>query len=426
MSEQAAPIWANTTVKIGDLKPWDSNPKTSTKKDARALLKSWDELGQFQTVAIGPGGEVYDGHQRLSALLTVHGPEYEIVARQSDRPLTDEERRKIALYSRQIGQWDWDALSSWEPAQLMEWGGFDADTLKTWKRDVTALDNFLKSEQPEPEDAEPQIDRAEELREKWGVELGQMWQLGEHRLICGDCTDPAVVARVMGGERAQMCFTSPPYNAGKTATEAKTGAESKYKDDLDDKTSEKYTELLNGFTDCALSVCDYTFVNIQVLAKNKSAFIKYQSDYSAQLCDYAIWDKQTAQPAMAHRVMDSRFEFVLVFGGNGSRAIGTRDFRGMVHNVYTGNPQRKNENADIHAATFPIDFPAHFIKTFTNENEIIYEPFSGSGTTLIAGENTGRKVRAIEISPAYCAVTIQRYFDLTGKTPELIDKGAPD
>jgi hypothetical protein len=138
--------WTNVTAKLGDLKPWDSNPKTSTKKDARALLKSWDELGQFQTVAIGPGGEVYDGHQRLSALLTVHGAEYEIEARQSDRPLTDEERRKIALYSRQIGQWDWDALSSWQPAELMEWGGFDADTLKTWKRDTAALMNFLGSE----------------------------------------------------------------------------------------------------------------------------------------------------------------------------------------------------------------------------------------------------------------------------------------
>ena len=63
-----------------------------------------------------------------------------------------------------------------------------------------------------PEDVEPQIDKAEELREKWGVELGQLWKLGEHRLICGDCTDKAVVDRVMGGEKAELLFTSPPYS----------------------------------------------------------------------------------------------------------------------------------------------------------------------------------------------------------------------
>lgn len=154
MTEPQSPYakitWADVTVKLGTLKPWQGNPKTSTKKDARALLKSWDELGQFQTVAIGPDGDVYDGHQRLSALLTVHGPSYEIAARQSSRPLTDEERRKIAIYSRQIGAWDWDVLSSWQPAELMEWG-FDGDLLKDWKRDTAALQNFIMAEEETPD-----------------------------------------------------------------------------------------------------------------------------------------------------------------------------------------------------------------------------------------------------------------------------------
>lgn len=70
--------WHNVTRKLGDLRPWSENPRYSTKKQARALLKSWDELGQFQTIAISPTDDVYDGHQRLSALLTVHGAGYEI------------------------------------------------------------------------------------------------------------------------------------------------------------------------------------------------------------------------------------------------------------------------------------------------------------------------------------------------------------
>jgi DNA modification methylase len=109
--------------------------------------------------------------------------------------------------------------------------------------------------------------------------------------------------------------------------------------------------------------------------------------------------------------MDSRFEFVIVLGGNGSRAIGTREFRGMVHNVYTGSPQRHNENADLHAATFPPDLPQHFITTFTNEGETIYEPFCGTGTTLLVCQNTGRIGRGVELSPAYVAVALQRMQD---------------
>ena len=92
----------------------------------------------------------------------------------------------------------------------------------------------------------------------------------------------------------------------------------------------------------------------------------------------------------------------------------------MVHNVYTGTPQRHNDNASIHAATFPIDLPEHFVSTFTNDGEYIYEPFSGTGTTLIACERLNRKCRAAEISPAYVAVAIQRWVDVTGGEPVLI------
>ena len=144
--------WINVTVKLGDLKPWDANPRQSTKAQARRILKSFEQFGQVQAVAIGPALEVYDGHQRLSALLTIHGPDYEIDARQASRPLDDAERRAmvLALHAGAVGSWDWDAVSSWQPAELME-GGFDAELLREWKRDTSALTNFLGSE-AEPDD----------------------------------------------------------------------------------------------------------------------------------------------------------------------------------------------------------------------------------------------------------------------------------
>ena len=87
----------------------------------------------------------------------------------------------------------------------------DSDTLTNWQRDVTALGNLLASEEAESADAEPQIDRAAALQEKWQVKPGDLWRIGEHKLACGDCTDKAVVERVMGGEKASLVVTDPPY-----------------------------------------------------------------------------------------------------------------------------------------------------------------------------------------------------------------------
>ena len=293
----------------------------------------------------------------------------------------------------------------------------NADVLKML--DDIAEKERLEYAKRDPVDAEPQIDRAAELNEKWQVKTGDLWQIGQHKLLCGDSTKREDVERVMGGEKASICFTSPPYNAGVSAKlRGNTNiGDNLYKDEYDDNKSQPdYFDLLMNFTDLSLDVCQYVFVNIQVLSGNKRAFVDYWHHYSDQFCDVAVWDKCHAQPAQAQRVMDSRFEFVLIFGGNGSRAIGTREFHGMVHNVYSGNPQRHNENASIHAATFPVDFPVYFITNFTNDNEIIYEPFCGTGTTMVACQNLNRKCRAIEISPNYCAVILER---MSTAFPEL-------
>lgn len=426
MSKQKL-VWKTVKVALGKLKPWVRNPRESTQSDADGIGESLDEFGYSEVLLIGPGFELYDGHQRLPVMLQKYGAKHVVECRQSNRALTETERRKLTafLHAKATGRWNWDALSSWDGQELKDWG-FDRDALKNWKTDVNALDKFLKSEQDEESpDVEPEIDRAEELREKWGVEVGQLWVLGDHRIVCGDCTDGEVVKRVMQGNKAQMCFTSPPYNAG---ISAKLRGNTSIDDNLyreeynDNKTQSEYLDLLCGFTDLALNNCDYVFVNIQSLAGNKHAFIEYWHHYSDRFCDVAIWRKRQAQPAASKRVMDSIFEFILVFGGNGSRAVGTRDFRGMVRNVFEGDAQHGNEYSDLHAATMPLYLPEAIISTFTNDGELIYEPFCGTGTTIIACENLKRKCRAIEISPAYVAVALERWSNLTGKTPVLEGK----
>lgn len=148
-------IWTPITIRLGQVRPWQDNPRLSTRAQAQRLIRSWRDLGQMQTIAVGPmvDGHVdlYDGHQRVLALNTVKTPDYELVALQSNRPLTDDERHKAAvLLHTATGGWNWDSLSSWSAADLREWG-MDADSLKDWQADVTALKELLASEGGEDE-----------------------------------------------------------------------------------------------------------------------------------------------------------------------------------------------------------------------------------------------------------------------------------
>ena len=405
--------WTLKQFRLDELTDYYKNPRSLSDKEFKQLKTSLDKFGMIDKPIVNAdsANTIIGGHQRKHVLEASGVKEIECWI--PDRELSDKEVEELNIrLNKNTGSWDFDVLAN----------EFELDDLLDWGFDKGELDLDLWADDA-PEDVEPQIDKAEELREKWGVESGQLWKLGEHRLICGDCTDRAVVDKVMQGEVASITFTSPPYNAGVSAKlRGNTSIDDNlYKDEYNDnQTQSDYLSLLANFTDVALSNSQYVFVNIQFLAGNKTAFVDYLTRFRDNLADIAIWDKTNAAPQQAQRVMDSRFEFVLIYSHKANRAIGTREFRGMVHNVYTGNPQRNNKYASSHAATFPVDFPEHFINTFTNDGELVYEPFIGTGTTLIACERLGRKCRAVEISPAYVAVAIQRWVDVTGGEPVML------
>ena len=305
------------------------------------------------------------------------------------------------------GSWDFDTLANeFELDDLLDWG-FDKQELDLdlWAGDA-------------PEDVEPQIDKAEELREKWQVQTGQLWQLGAHRLICGDCTDKAVVERVMGGEKADITFTSPPYNISDNAKLSPHQSNgSKYVDYSDSMTDDEYLSLLYTFTRNTLEHCEYSFVNVQSLAGNKLVLIDLLNSLKDVYADTLIWDKMNAQPAMAENVLNSQFEYIHVFSNRATRSIGTQPFRGTISNVV--QIHKKASEVKEHNATFSVELAEFFVGKFSTT--IVIDPFLGSGTTLVACERLGRKCRAVEISPAYVAVAIQRWVDVTGGEPVLLD-----
>lgn len=411
--------WTNITVPLGKLQPWDLNPRQSTKAQAKRILKSFEKFGQVQPVSVGPNLEVYDGHQRLSALLTIHGPEYQIDARQSERPLTDAERRElvISLHAGATGEWNWDSLSGWDASTLMD-SGFDADLLKEWKRDTSALDAFLKSEKPEIKDTEPQIDRAEELLQKWQVKTGDLWQLGDHRLICGDCTDPAVVEKVMGGGMARLVCTDPPYGVN-------------YGGKLEAANPMGYR--VRHIENDALSP-------EQLEALIRTAYFNCSAHAAPGAAIYAACPAGTPLPAAISAFKDSGFDFRWQLVWLKDQIVLSRaDYHFKHENILYGwksdgahyfIDDRKQssvfeyprpKSSDEHPTMKPVELMEHLIRNSSEHGDAVLEPFDGSGSTLLACENLGRKCRAIEISPAYVAVALERWSQATGKTPVRLE-----
>ena len=401
--------WTNTTVKLGDLKPWADNPKLSTKAQAKRILDSWQKFGQVMTVAIGPSNEVYDGHQRLSVLLTLYGPEYTVDARQSSRHLTDDEHRAMVLaLTNATGSWNWEQLAGWQAEELKGWG-FDKDTLKGWKSDVTALNSFLDSEKP-AKDAPADVDRAAELLEKWQVQTGDMFAIGAHLLICGDCTDAATVARVMGGERAKLVMADPPYNVKYTggSTNENERADS-YEDDM---TDEQYTEWLIALWKNGFDNSDDKAPLLLWFASAKMRCIMDGFEGAGwEARTLIVWNKLKAHYGALGAQYKHKYEpmWYCFKRGKSPRFFGASNET----TVWDFDQPRVNE---LHPTMKPIELYQRCVQNHSEANDEVLELFSGSGTTLVACENLKRRCRAIEISPAYVAVALER---MSSAFPEL-------
>ena len=247
-------------------------------------------------------------------------------------------------------------------------------------------------------DAEPQTDKAEELREKWGVETGQLWQLGDHRILCGDSTKAEDVERVMGGEKCETIFYDPEWNADFPAPPA-------FNSILafgDGSTIGKMFSLFGSPTwlfawDCVTS----WFTPNRPLRRMKLCA------WYGDIDSFNIDGSHYGEPSESKTVTNSRgsYEF-------------KSDPRGKHLSDVFQQPITKLHSKSEHSHSKPIDWVRMLIADCTSGD--VYDPFSGSGTTIIACEQLGRKCRAIEISPAYVAVAIQRWADATGNEPKRL------
>lgn len=254
------------------------------------------------------------------------------------------------------------------------------------------------------EDAGAQVDKADELRQKWGTVPGQLWQLGEHRLICGDCTDPAIVARVMGGERAQAIVTDPPYGMNLDAS---------YKNSVDNPA--KGIKASRGYAPVIGDNEEYDPRPLLDMYGDVAEQFWWGGDYYADKLprggSWLVWDKR----ATIEELQYSSSEFELCWSK-------TPHHRQILRVPWFGliGTEQQDTQKRLHPTQKPLGVIAPLLE-YVPVGGIVCDLYGGSGTTIIAAENTGRRARVCEVSAEYCAVILERWAMSTGKTPRLID-----
>jgi hypothetical protein len=237
------------------------------------------------------------------------------------------------------------------------------------------------------------VDKAEELREKWGTATGQLWQCGEHRVICGDCADKAVEERVTSGEKAHATIYDPPWDADPQP--------SAFGDVIAFSDGGRIADVI-----CRWGAPTWVFVWDCVTSW-------YTPHRPLKRMKLAAWYGDI-----------ERYNFDGAHYGLAGEAKTVSNTRGTYK--YVPDPRGKHlsdlfqsaltrEHAEGASHAKPVDWVRLLIGCCTEG--LVYDPFLGSGTTMIACEQLGRKCRGIEISPAYVAVILQRYLDATGKEP---------
>ena len=385
------------------LTPYARNPRKNDQA-VDQVAGAIREYGFRVPIIAKSDGTVIDGHLRLKA---AHKLAMETVPVVLADDLTETQIKAFRIsVNRMADLADWDTeLLALELEDLrldgfdIDLTGFDADALDALMDEAAGGDS---DDTDAGADTEPEVDRAEELRAKWGVEPGQLWQLGEHRLLCGDSTNADDVAWVMGGAKADAVLTDPPYGQNQAGV---PGDE-----------PERHAQLMEDIVR-HLPITDGVVVAFQ---SPRTFHAWTDATRKAGLTfERMLWLYKAAQCTFPWRGWILTSESIPVC------SIGKANWQEVhpfSHDCYY-LPEVSGElskESGWHGSVKPISVVSDLLSRISAPRQIIYEPFSGSGTTLIAGENLGRKVRAIEISPAYVAVTLERWHQHTGQMPERV------
>jgi DNA modification methylase len=400
-----------------DLKPCERNARTHSRKQIRQIAESIKTFGFTNPVLLDGDSGIIAGHGRVEAAKLLGITEVPTIRLNT---MTDAQRRAYIIADNKLAEnagWD-RALLALELQYITK---LDADfDLTVTGLEVGEIDVLIDASHS----ADPSADLVPEVADGPVVSRqGDLWQLGPHRLACGDARDPSAYAQLMDGKRAQMVFTDPPYNVPIDGHACGLGRikHSDFVMAAGEMTEPEFTAFLNtAMNRLAEHSVDGSIHFICMDWRHSPELLAAARGIYAELKNICVWNKDNGGMGTFYR---SKHEFVFVYkkgtaphinnfelGQHGRYRTNVWDFPG-VNSTRSG----RLDDLKMHPTVKPVTLVAEAIKDCSKRKGIILDPFAGSGTTLIAAEQAGRRAHALELDPKYVDTAVRRWQEYTGE-----------
>ena len=378
---------------VTELKPYENNARKHAEADVEAIKKSIKEFGFNDPIGIWHD-TIVEGHGRLLAAQELEMLEVPVIRLDH---MTDEERRAYALAhnkTAELSEWDFEMLDT-ELEDI-----FDID-MSQFGFDISADDEPIEIIEDEVPETAPSM-----------VRLGDIWQLGEHRLICGDSTDVAVIDRLMDGVKADMVLSDPPYGMNLDTDFSTIKGSMKSLGRKNHTEGNKYEKVIGDNEDFKPELITTFFANFDYV---KEMFL-FGADYFAELLQdknkgsWLVWDKRKESQADA---IGSEFELIWSRNKHKRRML-RHDWFGFLSSENGADARNR-----VHPTQKPITLLVDILNQWGKDANVIVDLYGGSGSTLIACEQLDRKCYMAELDPKYCDVIIQRYINFKGSGDDV-------
>ena len=402
----------------GQIEGLPRNPRLIKNEKFRKLcysIKTLPEMTEARDLLVYPyKGEyiVIGGNMRLLAYQELRWEQVPCCILPETIPV-NKLREMVIQDNNPFGETDWNRIANeWDVEELKDWGmDFPAD----WDTSETEEQKKAEEDDFSDEDAEKAESR---------VKPGDIWQLGEHRLMCGDSTDAASVALLMDGQKADMLFTDPPYGVSigeknkalNSVQKAGRCTENIANDNI--SADDLYPILVKAMTNCRENCKDcacYYVTSPQGGELGLMMMMMMMKDAGLPVRHMLIWEKNSATFSLGRLDYDYQHEPIFYTWTKSHKNYRKGEFRTTIWKY------DKPRKCDLHPTMKPVELVANCMMDATMESDIVLDVFGGSGTTIIASEQLGRKARLMELSPHYCDVIIARWEKLTGNKAELIN-----
>ena len=412
--------WRTEQRRVKDLLPFKQNPRKMSPKQIVDLTKSLKKFNLVEIPAIDTDDKIIAGHQRIAVMQLLGRGEEMIDVRVPSRPLTESEYKEYLLTSNAVhGSWDYEMLAEY----------FDIDTLIESGLDDQDISRAF-ADTLEVDDDEFDVEKELKAIKKPRAKLGDIYQLGMHRVACGDSLKSENIKKLVGDAKIDMIYSDPIYNIGLDYNKG-VGGKAKYGGTVGDSKSEKdYREFLNAAIKSALSVakkdCHVFFWSDQRYVGMVQSLYEALGIQNKRTC---LWIKGAANPVPM--VAFNKSYEPCVYGIRGTPFISKAflNFNEILNKETTGGNQLLEEVMGIfdlwlskrvagnkyeHATQKPVTLHEKSIKRCTKPGDTILDLFGGSGSTLIAAESMKRVCYMSEIEPIFVDLIIRRYEKLTG------------